>query len=293
VSRVSGKYADDEKCQQFVANLKKMRDAFGWTQERLAAESHCTAVAMIESFARSPLPDHGEAFDKAFGLTDVFAKAAREIQGEPLPEPFADFARHEREADMLLTYEHSFIPGLLQTERYARAVMSTWPNITADEVDRLVVARMARQQVLTGTERRPPMLWAIVDEGALHRPIAAPDVMREQLLHVVKVGELPNVVVGVVPYSAGGHMGLLGACTLAEQDGHPYIVNLEDLADGRVSQDPAILSRVALRFRALQHEAMPSAASRDMIARVAREIWNETAPTGARALTAAPTAASA
>jgi transcriptional regulator with XRE-family HTH domain len=289
---VPGPLADDEKCQEFVANLKRMRALFKWRQEDLAAQCHVSkgVIANIESFQRAPLVEHGMAFDGAFGLKDVFAKASREIHGEAFPEPFVDFARHETEADMLLTYQHSFIPGLLQTERYARAVMSTWPNITAEEIDRLVAARLSRQQILTRTDRRPPMLWAIVDEGALRRPIAAPDVMREQLLHLVEMAGLPNVVVGVVPYSAGGHMGLLGACDLAEQDGHPYIVNLEDLADGRVSQDPAVLSRVALRFRALQQEALPKAASRDMIAKLAEELWNPTAPTGARALTAAPTA---
>src|SRR5436190_16397976 len=81
-----GKYADDEKCRQFVANLKRMREAFGWSQERLAAESHCTVVAMIESFARAPLVEHGVAFDAAFGLRDVFAKAAGEILGQSFAE---------------------------------------------------------------------------------------------------------------------------------------------------------------------------------------------------------------
>ena len=112
-------------------------------------------------------------------------------------------------------------------------------------------------------------------------------------MHALEVSRLPHVSLAVVPYAAGGHIGLLGACTIIERDGMPRIVNLEDIADGRVSEDPAIVKRVALRFRALQHEALPGGDSRDMIARMAEELWNGTAPTGARALTAVPTEGSA
>ena len=104
---------------------------------------------------------------------------------------------------------------------------------------------------------------------------------------------MPNVSVTVVPYSAGGHTGLLGAFTIAHQQGQTSIVNVEDIVDGRVAEDPALVAEVSLRFRSLQAEAMPTTASRDMIARIAEELWNGTAPTGARALTAVTTAGSA
>src|SRR5258707_1288325 len=250
-----GKYANNEKCQEFAANLKRMRDTLGWSQERLAAESHCTAVAMIESFARSPLEDHGRAFDVAFGLKDVFAKAAREIQNDSYPEAFQSFPAHEATAHDLCTYEHSFIPGLFQTERYMRAVFETLPDISADERDRLVTGRVARQEILRRADPRPPRIWGLVDEAALRRPVGDAAVMYEQCLHALEVAQLPHVSLAVVPYTAGGHFGLLGACTIVERDGTPRVVNLEDLADGRATEDPIIVRRVALRFRALQHLA--------------------------------------
>jgi hypothetical protein len=80
-----------------------------------------------------------------------------------------------------------------------------------------------------------------------------------------------------VPYSAGGHTGLLGACTIADLDGNPSIVNLEDIADGRVMDDAATVSRVTLRFNALRSEALPKGPSRELIARVAEERWKGTA----------------
>jgi hypothetical protein len=180
----------------------------------------------------------------------------------------------------------------VQTERYARAIFETLLNVTRDEVERLVSARMARQEVLFQEENHRPRLWALVDESALTRPAAAPEIMHEQCMRLLEVSQLPNVSLAVVPYSAGGHIGLSGACTVVERDGSPRIVNTDDIADGRVSEDPVIVRRVALRFRSLQHEAMSNGASRDTITRLAK-VWKDTARTGARALTAVPTEGSA
>src|ERR1700722_6535645 len=211
-----GPYAGNEKCQEFVENLKAMREGRGWSQSRLASESHCTVVAMIESFARAPLEEHGAAFDEAFGLRDMFAAKARAVQGESFPEAFESFPAHEAAADDLYIYEHSVFTGLVQTERYMRAVFGTLPNITADEVERLVDARLARQKVLFGEGRRHPRLWALVGEGALHRPVAVAAVMREQCERALELSHMPNVSLAVVPYAAGGHIGLSGACTIVE-----------------------------------------------------------------------------
>jgi transcriptional regulator with XRE-family HTH domain len=292
---VPGPFAEDEKCREFVANLKVMREMRVCSQADLAAEcSYSTSVVSnIETFQRAPLVEHGLAFDKAFKLKDVFARSAREIQGGSFPEAFVDFPEHESTADDLYIYEHSVFPGLVQTARYARAVFRTLPNVTPDDVERKVSARMARQDVLFREEGHRPRLWVLLDEAALVRPVAAADVMHEQCTHVLELSHMPNVSLAVVPYAAGGHIGLSGACTIVERNGVPAIVNLDDLADGRVSDDAATLRRVALRFRSLQHEALPGVASRDMIARVAEELWNGTAPTGAPALTALPTAGSA
>lgn len=174
-----------------------------------------------------------------------------------------------------------------------RAVFGTLPNITAEEIDRRVADRAMRQAVLRREEPAPPRVWALVDEAALRRPVADAAVMHEQCMHALEVSRMPTVQLAVLPYSAGGHIGLSGACTIVERDGRARIVNLDDLADGRVSEEPAIVKRVALRFRLLQHEALPSTLSRDMIARIDEELWNGTAPAGARALTALPTAGSA
>jgi hypothetical protein len=272
-----------------------MLDAFGWKKADLARESKYSAslVSEIMAFKRWPAVQHGEAFDRAVGLDDVFAAKARAIRADAYPDAFKDFPAHEAAAHDLSIYEHSVFPGLIQTERYARAVLSAWPNITADEVERRVRGRLARQDVLTREEPQPPRLWALVDEAALRRPVAGPEVMYEQCMHALEVSLLPHVSLAVVPFAARWHVGLLGAFTVVERDGMPRIVNKEDIADGGASEEPATVRKVALRFRALQHESLPGGDSRDMIARMAEELWRGTAPTGARARTAVVTAGSA
>jgi transcriptional regulator with XRE-family HTH domain len=291
----SGPFAGNEKCRDFVENLVQMREWRGWTQADLAKACVFSAgvIANIESFQRAPLVEHGHAIDKAFKLNDVFEAKARAVQGESFPEAFVSFPEHEGKADELYVYEHSLAPGLLQTPRYALAVLSTLPDKSPEDVERELAGRLARQEVLTREGPKRVQLFALIDEAALYRPAAEPEVMHEQLLRLVEVSLMPNVALAVVPYSAGGHIGLNGACTIAERTGFPSIVNVDDLADGRVSEDPVLVKRVMLRFRALQAEALPRRASRDMIARMAEEIWNGKAPTGARALTAVPTEGSA
>jgi hypothetical protein len=174
---MSGPFADDEKCQEFAANLKSMLDAFKWQRADLAAACNFSAsvISNILTFQRPPTVQQGEAFDTAFRLKDVFAKAAREIRGESFTLVFRKFSDYEREADTLLIYEHSFVPGLVQTERYARAVIETWPNITTDETERLVAGRLGRQEILARDV--PPRTFMLVDEGTLRRPVAEPEVI--------------------------------------------------------------------------------------------------------------------
>jgi hypothetical protein len=120
-----------------------------------------------------------------------------------------------------------------------------------------VTARLARQAILTRADPPPPLLWALIDEGALYRPVASAEVMYEQLMYLVEMSRRPNITVQIVPYSAGGHTGLLGAFTIADLDSSPGIANVEDIADGRVFEDPGTVSLVTLRYKSLQSEALP------------------------------------
>ena len=104
----------------------------------------------------------------------------------PFPASFRPFAAYEAEATALYVFQHSLVPGLLQTPGYARAVLATRPNTTEDEIDNLVEARLARQAVLNREDPPPPLLWALVDEGVLHRPVAPTEVMHDQLMDLAR-----------------------------------------------------------------------------------------------------------
>jgi hypothetical protein len=171
----------------------------------------------VETCRRAPSKDLAKALDRVFatpgftedapdssGAPGTFGRLAAKLRNLPFPASFRSFAPYEAEAVALHVFEHSLMPGLLQTEAYARAVLSTRPNTPEDEVESLVAGRLARQAVLWRDDPPAPILWALVDEGVLYRPVAPPDVMYDQLKHLAEVSGRPNITVQIVPYSAGG-----------------------------------------------------------------------------------------
>ena len=264
----------------FADEMKAAREQRGWSQADLADQIpySLSTISMVEALHRVPARDLAGHLDKAFDTPGTFTRLEGRLRDLPFPASFRPFAAYEAEATALYMFQHSLIPGLLQTPDYARAVLATRPNTTEDELDNLVAARLARQAILTRDDPPPPLLWALIDEGVLRRPVAPAEVMHDQLMDLVRMSQLPNVTIQVVPYSAGGHTGLLGAFVIADIDSSPGIVYVEDIADGRVFEDPGAVSRVMLRYRSLQSEALPKGASRDLIARVAEERWKATAP---------------
>ena len=264
----------------FADELKAAREQRGWSQADLADQIpySLSTISMVEALHRVPSRDLAGHLDKALGTPGTFARLEGRLRDLPFPASFRPFAAYEAEATALYVFEHSLIPGLLQTPGYARAVLATRPNTAEDEIDNLVAARLARQAILTREDPPPPLLWALIDEGVMYRPVAPTEVMHDQLMHLVEMSRRPNITVQVLPYSAGGHTGLLGAFTVADLDGNAGTVNVEDITDGRVFEDPGMVSRVTLRYKSLQSEALPKGASRELIARVAEERWTGSAP---------------
>ena len=264
----------------FADEMKAAREQRGWSQADLADQIpySLSTISMVEALHRVPTRDLAVHLDKAFGTPGTFTRLEARLRDLPFPASFRPFAAYETEAAALYVLEHSLVPGLLQTPEYARAVLATRPNTTEDEIDSLVEARLARQAVLTRDDPPAPLLWALIDEGVLYRPVAPAGVMRDQLLYLAEASRRPNVTVQVLPYSAGGHTGLLGAFTIADLAGAAGIVNVEDITYGRVFEDAAAVSRVTLHYKSLQSEALPKGAARELIARVAEERWKAAAP---------------
>ena len=150
--------------------------------------------------------------------------------GDLLPSWFETYLGLEQAAEIIRTYEAQFVPGLLQTPDYARAVILLGHGQEPEaEIDRRVALRMRRQDILTRPE--PPTLWAVIDEAALRRPIGGERIMRGQIEHLIRISELPNVTVQLLPYSVGGHAAAGGPFTIVRfpETDLPDVVYLEQL----------------------------------------------------------------
>jgi transcriptional regulator with XRE-family HTH domain len=256
----------------FAAELAAARSAAGLTQDQLAARINYSAslIAMIESMRRAPQPDVAQRLDEALKMPGTFVRLQQHARTTPLPTWFRPYAEIEATATQLRSWQPAFVDGLLQTEAYAESVLSRRPNTKAEDVEALVAARMERQAILDRDE--PPLLWVVLDEAVLHRRVASEKVMREQLDHLLDVSARPNVVVEVVPYSAGGHYALLGAFALVEQEGL-RLGYLETISDGFIVESAATVARLALTFDHVRAETLSRTASRELIEKRANASW--------------------
>jgi hypothetical protein len=161
----------------------------------------------------------------------------------------------EAEASKIQAFEPIFVPGLLQTQAYARAVIQG--SLVASDIERRVAARMERQKLLEGDD--PALLWAIIDEQALTRPVGGPAVMREQIDTLIQAQERANVEVQVLRTAVGAHPGLSGAFTMM-QFPHPEffgpVVHLETATDGLYLEEPEEVGRYTLIFDHLRAIAL-------------------------------------
>lgn len=132
-----------------------------------------------------------------------------------LPKLYLTYIGLEADAFWILTYEPQLVPGLLQTEAYARALKERDPLRTApDEAAQFIAARMARQSILSGDN--PHRLLAVLDEAVIRRQVGGPKVMHDQLLRLIQAMDLPNVTIHVVPFSSGAHPAMEGQFTILE-----------------------------------------------------------------------------
>ncbi len=270
------------------ARLRRLREAAGLTCEAAGATiraSH-SKISRMElgrlGFKQRDVSElltvygvHDEA-ERATVLTLAEMAAAQpwwREYADVVPPWFEDYLGLEQAASVIRTYEVQFVPGLLQTADYARAVfgLGQGPRF-ADTVERRVALRMRRQQLLR--RANPPKLWAVIDEAALRRAVGCTDVMRAQIRHLIDLAEQPNITIEVMPFSAGAHVAAGGPVTLlrfAEADLHDAVY-LEQLTNAYYSTKRAdveyywhILNRVVI-------DAEPPDVSVKILHRMLREI---------------------
>lgn len=192
--------------------------------------------------------------------------------GDVLPPWFEMYLRLEQAAAYLRTYQVQFIPGLLQSEDYARSVVLVGRRgVPTEEVERRVHLRMSRQRMLT--EPGSPKLWAVLDEAALSRPIGSPRVMRAQLAHLLEMSELPNVVLQVLPFRLGAHAAAGGPFTLLRfgEPDLPDIVYLEQLTSAVYLDKRADVEHYLAVMEQVTVQAETPVASKDVLRRLLRD----------------------
>lgn len=205
--------------------LQDLREKAGLSYEQAGQAldvTHATIRRMEKAEVGLKLP-YVEKLLTTYGITAPeeiggFLALAREANRpgwwhsfrDVLPDWFSAFVSLEGEAAVIRAYEPHYVPGLLQTPDYAGAVLRAGlPHATADEIERLVALRIERQSLLTRAEGAP-LLWVVMDETVLRRPIGGRTVMREQLGALIEATELPNVQLQVIPFTAGPHPAMYG-----------------------------------------------------------------------------------
>ena len=256
---------DESPRARFAYELRALRRKHGLTQrqfgERIGYSE--SSIGMIEQGRRPPTQLLADLVDQAFGLPGTFAKQYLKTTWAGAPEHFRSWLLEEQDATSLRGYEPTLIPGLFETEAYARAVLRSEPGITAEKVEERVAARMQRKAIFT--RDKPPVIIAIIDEGVLHRPVGGAKVMREQLQHLLDLARYSHVTLQVVPYTANAFCGLQGGFIIAERDGQPQTAYIEGQPRGRTTDDRVLIGQLVRRYDAIRAEAYPQSRSLKMI----------------------------
>jgi hypothetical protein len=212
---------------------------------------------------------------------DILVTLAREAHqkgwwypySHAMGESFRTYIGLEAAAATLRTYESECVPGLLQTEDYARAIIGSALFARTDEdIDKNVAVRMARQSLLT--QDQPPELWAVVNEAGIRSLVGGPAVMRAQLDRLLEASHQPHVTLQVMPFSVGAHPGMAGAFTILSfaEPADPEVIYVNYSSGSLFLEKPEELSRCALIFNHLRAVALSMGQSRDIIARIRAEL---------------------
>ena len=269
--------------RQLGMELRRLREQAGVTIDHVAARLKCSAskISRIETGQTGVTPRDVRNILEIYGLDQVMidnlveiAEQAREkgwwqLYGDVLTSAYVGL---EAAADRAYSYEAQVVPGLLQTEDYARAMLQAARLDIADaEIDRRVRVRQSRQSLLTQDE--PIDFWVVLDEAVLHRPVGGPAVMWRQFNHLIAMARRPNVTVQVLPFAAGAHAGMDGTFSmlLYEESASQNFVFAANAAGGVLLDKYDELQRYAFIFDHLRSLSLAPDDSIAMIATLAEQ----------------------
>ncbi|WP_372407331.1 helix-turn-helix domain-containing protein [Streptomyces luteireticuli] len=260
----------------FGSELKRRREAAGLTQCELGRRVFCSGsyIGQFESAWRKPQLEIAVRIDGVLGTDDFFERMCKElIDGSVETDYFKDARLLEGLATAIQHYAPMYVPGILQTEAYTRAVvLGSFPLTPEDDLTSWTASRMERQGILDRPTR--PQLWVIIDEGVLRRPIGGAVVMHEQLRRLAAMARERRVVIQVHPYSAGAP-ALSGMVKIMEFDDAPPVVYTEGSMTGCLHDVPDQVARYVRGFNLAAAAALSPEASLSLIETVAEEYARE------------------
>jgi transcriptional regulator with XRE-family HTH domain len=273
--------------RRLALELRRLREAARLTCEEVAEHLECSAskisrvetgrVSVSPRDVRDMLELYGVPADQRESLVQL-ARDSRQkgwwhAYSDTMQPQMATYIGLESAASEIRIYEVSLIPGLLQTEDYARAVIRAgMVNSPAEDIERRVALLMARQPAVVRDD--PPKVWAVLDEAALRRRVGGSGLMRLQLEHLLAQAALPNVAVQVIPFAGGAHpaMGRPFIILVFPERVDTDVVYLEDLTSALYLEDVAEVDRYNVFFNHLRATALSFDDSAALITSVLKEM---------------------
>jgi transcriptional regulator with XRE-family HTH domain len=262
--------SDGSALKLFAEELRASRTSMGWSRDELGVKIKYSGsmVGMVENTERSPSLDFAQGCDAAFHRPGSFERLQVRVRAEPLPEYFRPFAIHEAEASALYNFQMTLVAGLLQTRDYAHALLRCPMGVTPELVEQRLEARLERQAIL---ERpKPPLLWVVLDESVLRRPVGGRKVMRAQVEHLIEMSRRPNIMIQIVAQDVGAYQGVNGSFVIADFANGPSIVFLDTALTGFIVERPEHVTEVKLSYETLRAEALSPAVSISLMEEVAK-----------------------
>ncbi|MER0445846.1 helix-turn-helix transcriptional regulator [Streptomyces sp. Edi4] len=261
---------------RYGEELKARREAAGLTQEELSrlVMMSRTHIAHIEAGRRRPDIEDARRLDVVLKTDGFFERFLPTLDGRQVAEHFEEALEFEGQATVIREYAPKLVPGILQTESYAREVLSSGhPPKSNTERDRLLVTRLERARILETFD--VPVVWTLLDEAVLRRPIGGPSVMCEQLRHILTLGEYRRIRVHVLPFAVGAHAILEGFVSLMWFTDLPPIAYVEGLKTGRVWELPSVVRQCQEVYDHALGDALSHRKSLALIRSVAEDYEHE------------------
>ncbi|MDA2803706.1 helix-turn-helix domain-containing protein [Nocardiopsis suaedae] len=270
--------------------LRRLRENAGMTGEE-AAERMAWSGSKLSRIERGQVATNSDDVRDLLDLYKVEDTALRgslvtlaresrrrgwwHVYGDVMPERFEVYLGLEPEAAVLRFYQAQIVPGLFQTEAYARALLEAHPaSVAPEEVERRVELRIRRRELLFSERSPSPHVWVVLDESVLHRPVGGPQVMADQIAYLLEAGRRTQVTLQVVPFGIGVHSGLDGAFDILEfpeSDIHtPKLVHLENLTSSLYIEKAKEVHFYTVAFEHLRTAALHPERTRQVLAEMER-----------------------